>query len=232
MLDSGGYGPVTITKPLIIEAPPGVTAFVHPPSGDAISINAGSSDTVILRGLVLSSGFGFGVKVTSVGVLHVENCVVSGFSNDAIHVEAPNSFVFLKDTICRGNLNGFVMRTGRGVADHCRFEGNGAGVAVDGADVTVRDSVAAGNFFGFDAESNGSENTILQVYDSLSTNNEGDGFSASATAGGSVNARVANSSVGENIGMGLHNWAGQRSSRWGTTSSEAMWAVMSRQALC
>src|ERR1700686_956347 len=36
VLDSGGYGPVTITQSLIIEAPAGVVAFIHPPSGDAI----------------------------------------------------------------------------------------------------------------------------------------------------------------------------------------------------
>src|ERR1700730_19437058 len=36
VLDSGGYGPVTITHGGTIEAPAGVTAFVPPPSGDAI----------------------------------------------------------------------------------------------------------------------------------------------------------------------------------------------------
>ena len=43
VLDSGGYGPVTITQGVTIEAPAGVTAFVHPPSGDAITVNAGTS---------------------------------------------------------------------------------------------------------------------------------------------------------------------------------------------
>src|ERR1700687_6218216 len=58
VLDSGGYGPVTITQSLTIEAPAGVTAFIHPPSGDAITVNAGATDTVILRGLTLNGGTG------------------------------------------------------------------------------------------------------------------------------------------------------------------------------
>src|ERR1700757_623419 len=40
VLDSGGYGAVTITQAVTIEAPPGVLAFIHPSSGDAITVNA------------------------------------------------------------------------------------------------------------------------------------------------------------------------------------------------
>ena len=210
VLDSGGYGPVTITKSLTIEAPPGVTAFIHPPSGDAVTINAGAGDRVILRGLVLSGGSSFGLIVISVGALHVENCVISGFSQDGIFVQA-NAFVFIKDTISRANDDGLFLADGRVSVDHCRFEDNlGVGVFADGADVTVRDSVSSGNFVGFKAQTSGTENTILQVYESLSTNNRGDGFAAavSGSGGGFVNARVANSSVSENVGVGLDNLGG------------------------
>src|ERR1700693_3676497 len=48
VLDSGGYGPVTITQSVAIDAAPGITAFIHPPSGDAITVNAGASDAVSL----------------------------------------------------------------------------------------------------------------------------------------------------------------------------------------
>jgi hypothetical protein len=79
VLDSGGYGPVTLTKGITIEAPAGVTAFIHPPSGDAITINAGSAN-VTLRGLVLNQGTS-GISITSVGALSVERCVVTGVSD-------------------------------------------------------------------------------------------------------------------------------------------------------
>src|SRR5450756_526187 len=83
VLDSGGYGPVTITQGVTIEAPAGVTAFIHPPSGDAITVNAGAG-TVTLRGLVLNVGTNNGITVNSVGTLNVENCFITGFSGTGI----------------------------------------------------------------------------------------------------------------------------------------------------
>src|ERR1017187_5798420 len=71
VLDSGGYGPVTITQSLTIEAPPGVLAFIHPPSGTAITVNAGASGGVILRGLTLNGGSGNGITISSVGKVYV-----------------------------------------------------------------------------------------------------------------------------------------------------------------
>src|ERR1035438_5250112 len=62
VLDTGGYGPVTIGKALTIDAPPGIVAFIHPPSGDAVSVAAGTTDTVVLRGLSLNVGAGQGLK--------------------------------------------------------------------------------------------------------------------------------------------------------------------------
>jgi hypothetical protein len=55
-LTSGGYGPVEITKAVQITAPTGVyVAITAQPSNaiggtDAIRVNAGSSDTVVIRG--------------------------------------------------------------------------------------------------------------------------------------------------------------------------------------
>src|SRR5262245_18595184 len=50
VLDSAGYGPVTITKSVSIIAPPGIYAGVTAFSGDGITINA-PGGTVVLRGL-------------------------------------------------------------------------------------------------------------------------------------------------------------------------------------
>jgi hypothetical protein len=203
VLDSGGYGPVTITQSLTIEAPPGVLAFIHPPSGDAITISAGATDKVILRGLTLNGGSGNGITISSVGKVYVENCVISGFADDGIWFDASGELL-MKDTISRGNLEGIVLNQGRGLIEHCRFEGNGdTGVAVDGSDVTVRDSVCAGNGGdGFFAQSGGAENSTLNVYECVSTNNAV-GFYAVKIGTGSVTARAANSSISENVGAGI-----------------------------
>src|ERR1022692_2420029 len=124
VLDSGGYGPVTITQSLTIEAPPGVLAFIHPPSGVAVTVNAGASDTVVLRGLVLNGGAGDAIAVNTVKVLHVENCVIEGFGGDGVLGNAANSNLFMKDTISRQNGFGIIMANGQASIDHCRFEGN------------------------------------------------------------------------------------------------------------
>ena len=85
-LDSGIYDPipVTIAKAITLTAAPGVHAelfnnYVNP---KRITVNAGTNDRVVLRNLYLtnlSSNDGYGIFVTSVGVLQIENCVVDGF---------------------------------------------------------------------------------------------------------------------------------------------------------
>src|SRR5262249_59893223 len=77
VLDSGGYGPVTITKAVTIDVPTGIEAFIHPPSGHAITIQAGGADVVVLRGLTLSTApTKMGVDVETAGAVHIERCVI------------------------------------------------------------------------------------------------------------------------------------------------------------
>ena len=154
VLDSGGYGPVTITKAVTIEAPPGVLAFVHPPSGDAITINAGASDTVVLRGLVLNVGSGNGIKANTVGALFVEDCAVTGFANFGIWMAGAGSLE-LKNTDVKGcgygveidNSSGKVTAT----IDHCHLDGNTVGgfraatVSPGSSKTTATNSTANGN---------------------------------------------------------------------------------------
>src|SRR5207302_4023776 len=85
VLDSAGYGPVTINKAVSIISPPGVYAGVTVTSGDGITVSAGASDVVILRGLTINGAGGTnGINFTDGAALHVENCVISRFSNDGI----------------------------------------------------------------------------------------------------------------------------------------------------
>jgi len=216
VLDSGGYGPVTITQSLTIEAPPGVLAFIHPPAGDAITVNAGVSDVVVLRGLVLNGSTGNGIIVNTAGTVHIENCVISGFrgglSASGLFLGLAGSNMFVKDTIFRQNQFGARFQNGRTSIDHCRFEGNLAdGVLVEGGVVTIRDSVSAGNggsgFAVFPVPFT-SQSAILNVYQCMSTNNGFGGLSAENIGTGSAIARVANSSVSENTGVGLLNGGG------------------------
>jgi hypothetical protein len=128
VLDSGGYGPVTITQGVTIEAPAGVTAFIHPPSGDAITVNAGT-DTVTLRGLVLNVGTGNGITVNSVGTLNVENCFITGFSSNGVLMHSAGQLNVKGTDIKKCSIGIYLATTGAVQAsiDHCHLDGNGAG---------------------------------------------------------------------------------------------------------
>ena len=89
VLDSGGYGGVTITQAASIIAPPGVYAGISVFSGDGITVNAGGGDTVKLRGLTLNGLGGVnGITVNTVGALEVDDLRVSGFSFRGLYFAA------------------------------------------------------------------------------------------------------------------------------------------------
>jgi hypothetical protein len=150
VLDSGGYGPVTIGQPVAIIAPPGVHAAVSAFTGNAITVAAASIDVIMLRGLYLNGlGATYGIHFTGGKTLHVENCVVSGF-DVGVFGNAPGADVYVLDTISRQNGSGFYFSassSNRANLDSVHAEENlyQGVVAADNALVTVTRSVAAGN---------------------------------------------------------------------------------------
>ena len=110
VLDSAGYGLVTIDKAVSIVAPPGVYAGV-PQSGGAtgVTVNAPAGAVVVLRGLTIkraAEGFGgFGLRFNSGGQLHVENCVIEGPFADAVVAGATSARLFIRDTSIRGGID-------------------------------------------------------------------------------------------------------------------------------
>jgi hypothetical protein len=164
VLDSGGYGPVAINQSVAIIAPPGVHAAVSAFSGNAIHVFAASTDVVIVRGLYLNGlGGSHGISFGSGKTLHVENCVISGFSNTGVFATAPGADIYVIDSISRGNLTGFHFSTTttiRASLDSVRAEANSAyGVrASNNSVVTVTHSVAAGNATGFFSDASGEIN--------------------------------------------------------------------------
>jgi hypothetical protein len=213
VLDSAGYGPFTISKSISIIAPAGVYAGISVFFGDGIDITASASDTVILRGLTLNNqgSTGMGIVFTTGGTLHIENCVVNGFSSQAGVFFAGAGNLEVKDSIMRGNFWGVVVRTASGAAlgtvEQVRLEGNGAtGLVVqENSKVTVRNSVASGNYNGFQTIANFAP-AELNVENCAVSNNSNigiDAFSQSAA----VTVGVSNSTVTNN-GTGLFQFNG------------------------
>src|SRR5688572_23480649 len=88
-LDSGGYGPFVVDKAVSMIGAPGAHVAVTAFSGNAITVNAPNTDTVVLRNLFLTGiGASRGIHFQGGGTLMVESVVASGFANAALHADA------------------------------------------------------------------------------------------------------------------------------------------------
>ena len=84
-LDSAGYGPFTVTSAMTISGAPGVHAAITVTSGAGITVNAGTSDVVTLRNLVLiGAGGGDGIYDTQSEETRVLNCTIRGFTGHGV----------------------------------------------------------------------------------------------------------------------------------------------------
>jgi parallel beta helix pectate lyase-like protein len=221
VLDSAGYGPVTISQSVSIIAPPGVYAGITASSGQAITVNIATSDVVVLRGLTINStGGSIGVLVNSAGTVHVENCVMNGHGNGAglyiVDSAASSSAqTFVKDSIFRGYFVGIQVSGGSASLDHIRMEQNsGGGLIVQNTGgpsaprASIANSVASDNQPGFSV----GRSAELSIEACLIANNHRAGVDAEF---GAV-ARVSNSVVTNNE-VGLLNSSSTIKSRGNNT---------------
>lgn len=189
VLDTSSYAPFTVTKSVSIVAAPGAHVVVSAVSGTAVTVTIAVADAVVLRGLtVMGQGAGnTGVRFNGQGALHIEECVVSGFTAHGIF-QSGSGRMYVKDTQVRDG-GGYGIRmyvnSGRitGSIDHCRVEniGNdGTGIGVgNNAEVSVSNTVVAGNgSSGFVVGGSG----MMTVSDSTAEGNDDHGFYA--TSGG------------------------------------------------
>jgi hypothetical protein len=203
VLDPGGFGGVTITKSISIEAA-GVIAGVLVSGANGIIVNAGANGVVVLRGLTIEGvGAGLaGIRVLAAGTLHVENCTINGFTQAGIDF-APSvaSDLFVKDTYIRDN-NGMGIYVHPSVPasasiDGVRLEGNNDGLRVeDGANVTVRNSIAAGNLNNGFAVVVGAGSADLNIESSVAT---GNGKAGVVATGALATARISNTMITANV---------------------------------
>jgi hypothetical protein len=106
VLDPGDFGPVTINKSVTIDAGGMLAGILVSTTG--VTISAGPSDTVILRGLHIDgAGTGqTGVSFQSGGSLYVEKCTISNLTTYGISFETGlASQLFVSDTTIENNAN-------------------------------------------------------------------------------------------------------------------------------
>jgi hypothetical protein len=159
ILDTAGYGPMTIGKSLKIIGPSGVYGGISAitPGTDGITINAGDNDVVTLRGLdVTGLGGRNGVNVVNAKAVHIEKSTVSGFADAAgacLKLDSTKNIrVFVNDSFLRDCQNGATVNgPGAGrprlVLDNVRIE-RGTGINTDigvwgtgQVDISIRNSV-------------------------------------------------------------------------------------------
>jgi Right handed beta helix region len=135
VLDSAGYGAVTIIKSISIIAPTGVYGGISVFSGGNGVTIATPGVNVVLRGLNINGQGGTnGINMTAGNKLTVENCVISNLTQFGISVNA-DATVRVTDTIIRDNGNhGIWLQNGaNGTVTRAVISGNAAnGVRVEG----------------------------------------------------------------------------------------------------
>jgi hypothetical protein len=119
VLDPAGYGPLTITHGISIQAHgfSGITAA----SGDAIDINVTTTDPVTLNGLLIEGeGIGaFGIRIASGPFVQILNCIIRHFSQGGIDAGASTSgaSLLIEDTVVSDNLDhGIAVRANTGAS--------------------------------------------------------------------------------------------------------------------
>jgi hypothetical protein len=112
VLDSAGYGAVTIDRAVSIINQDGVEAGITVTSGDAITVAAGFTDIVNLRGLSLYGGGAGsnGITYASAAAVYVDHCTIRGFTQNGINVTAGLAEnLIVTDTTVADNGSGISM---------------------------------------------------------------------------------------------------------------------------
>lgn len=166
--DSAGYGSVTITKAITIVGDGSLAGVLASSGNNAITINAGSSDLVVLRGLTIEgAGVGTnGVRFNSGGNLDIANCVIQNFVQNGIDLSPTTGShaISVTNTAVSHNGSTGLLSEPQGTASM----------------IFVIDRVVAmGNYSGvtFTAYSGSSATTIGAVTNSIASKNNVDGFS-------------------------------------------------------
>jgi len=196
-LDPGGYGAVTITKSITINADHvegGVVVSVT----NAIVVNAGANDVVVLRGLDiegLNTGLN-GIRFLAGGSLHVQKCLIRNFNgvnngNGIQFVPTTSSKLFVSDTsITRNGVN---------------VQGNGIRIAPSGsgsAAVVIERTHLSDNQNGIRVDGTATSGDVnVSISDSIISGNRGNGI----VNLGDAQVMVANSTASNNGAMGIRS---------------------------
>ena len=217
VLDPGAYGAVTITKSITIDAGGMFAGVLATLGSNAIVVN-GAGVVVNLRGLTIEgAGTGLnGIRFIQGSALHVENCVINGFTGKGLDIEpTTTTTLVVNHTTIRNNTGasagGIFLKPGVGGSIKSTFQNvivsrNQFGLrAESNTETTIRSSSFSGNT-AIGVEANAVINAQINLDETTVANNVSHGIQSSGA--GSI-IRISNTQVINNIGNGLVISGGQ-----------------------
>jgi len=201
VLDSAGYGTVTVDKAISIANEANVAKVSVGSGATGITINAGPNDVVHLRGLTIEgSGVGaIGIQFNTGASLEILDCVVRHLATDGIFLAPTTQSTF-------SITNSFVADIG-GTGVDIRPLGS-AVVAGIISGTTVKNTDTGIAFKGF-ASTAANDTIVVQVVNSVVDNAGSWGFYASASfANPSLTLLLRSVSV-NNSGIGVYSSGGR-----------------------
>jgi hypothetical protein len=208
VLDSAGYGTVTISQQVSIIAPPGVYAGITVGGGGTgITVNAPGSK-VTLRGLTINAlGGTTGVAVTAAAVVYLDRMTINAFSTGLSVAASAATTINISQSAFRDNTTGAAFSTTSGIAtvsiEGSVFERNaGSGVAFANNTVgAIVGSLFAGGGIGVNANATAGAAKV-EIRDSNVNDHTSFGLAAGPSVSGAATISVVSSVVSGN-GVGL-----------------------------
>jgi hypothetical protein len=207
VVDSGAYGTLFVTHTVTIDGG-GLGSTILAPGTSLLlaaqfTISAGASDVVTIENMTLSgeNEGSNGINVNSVGALHVQNCVLVGFTSAGINFHATDALLDLKNVTIMDSPSGtgVYVANARASLEHVSIHRTQTAVLSAGSStVSITHSTANGNAQAFVAAYGPSAE--IHVDDCMITNNEW-----AVVASNGAKAYVGRSSLFNNVIVALFN---------------------------
>ena len=182
VLDSAGYGPVTVSQPVSIIAPAGVYAGISVFAGAGITVNAGGG-VVTLRGLTINSlGGNIGVDYVSGARLYLDRVSVTGFALTAASAGvranlSASGVLNVREATLRDNATGLIGSASSGTLtvdiENTAFERNTTGLDLrDGTAGVILGSTFTDSTTGIAADpTSAGKTSAIEVWKALAADN-------------------------------------------------------------
>lgn len=186
VLDSAGYGPVTIAQSVSIVAAPGVYAGISVSSGHGVTIASSATDTVVLRGLAINNAgsTGRGIYIKGAGVVRIEDVHVAGFTVASGLYASPADVLKLhvRRSVFNNNSTGIALNAANGGTETMQIS------------ATFADIEIANNLNGL----NVGNNAAATLSHSVVVNNSSRGITSNPAAGQTATVNVDDCEIAGN----------------------------------